>query len=423
MQGGPVPTVASIAYLLCECAGCASWPLLGGLYVWDENGCTGAASDSHGFWWERLSEDFWRQTDGTELDARHRLKIRGTAALERVMRTALSTTVAAAALASLSGRGRLQGELEALRFYEPLARAGDASRVFLPPPKDIAISERKLPGKDIQRLQLRFASPFKPLNPFARPQFAAMQRNAFAHAQYWCHGDRPRPTLILIHGFAADPHWLNAHALSLAGFYRQGYDILLFIYPHHGQRAERGDWFSGQGVFGRGLVSFNEAPLHAIHDLRVFIDYLQGRGVEHIGVAGISLGGYTAALLATVDERLAYCVPIVPAVSPIDAFLEWQPTGLLLSRLMRRQGLSVADLRGLLAVHNPLTYPPRLDGRRVLIIGGAGDLVTMPRHLRLLQQHWPGSALHWFPGNHILHLGRSEYLARMGALMDQFSGL
>ncbi|MDT4786525.1 hypothetical protein FQZ97_188790 [compost metagenome] len=389
----------------------------------DESEGAGGASDSRTFWWERLSEDFWQQADGTELDARHRLKVHGSAAVERVMRTSLSATVAAAALASLSGGDRVQREFEALRFYEPLARAGDASQVFLAPPKDIVIAERELPGKDIRRLQLRFASPFQPLNPFARPQFEAMQRNAFAHAQHWCHGDRPRPTLIVVHGFAADAYWMNARALSLADFYRQGYDILLFVYPHHGRRAEQGDWFSGQGVFGRGLVAFNEAPLHAIHDLRVFIDYLQGRGVESIGVAGISLGGYTAALLATVDERLAYCVPIVPAVSPIDAFLEWQPTGLLLSRLMRRQGIGVAEMRGLLAVHNPLTYAPCLDGRRALIIGGAGDRVTMPRHLRLLQQHWPGSELHWFPGNHILHLGRREYLARMGELMDRYSGL
>lgn len=375
------------------------------------------AGDARLPWWEQLSEDFWRQADGTELDTRHPLKVHGTAGMERVLRTSLSATVCAAMVASMARKGRARQEFEALRFYEPLARAGDPAQVFLPPPKGIPIAAQELPGGEIRRLQLSFASPFQPLNPYAREQFAAMQRNAFAHAQHWCHGDRPRPTLIVIHGFAADPHWLNAHALSLTDFYRRGYDILLFTYPHHGRRAERGDWFSGQGLFGRGLVSFNEAPLHAIHDLRVFIDYLQERGVQQIGVAGISLGGYTAALLASVDDRLAYCIPIVPAVSPVDVFLEWQPTGMLLSRLMRSQGVGVSEMRSLLAVHNPLTYASPLDGRRVLIIGGAGDRVTMPRHLRLLQGHWPGSELHWFPGNHILHLGRGEYLKRMVELM------
>lgn len=377
-------------------------------------------------WWEQLPDDFWQQVDGTELDARNRLKVHGTAAIERVLRTSLSTTVAAAMAAALSKGGDMEREFEALRFYEPLARAGDASRVFLPPPKGIAIESRPVNGgsvrfRAIKRFQLRFASPFRPLNPAAQSQFDNMRRNALAHAQHWCHGDRPRPTLIVLHGFAADAPSLNAHVLSLASLYEQGYDILLFTYPHHGLRAERGDLFSGVGLFGRGLLSFTESPLHAIHDLRIFIDYLQARGVEHIGVTGISLGGYTASLLATVDKRLSFCIPIVPAVSPIDLFLEWQPTGMLLSRLMRRQSISVAQMRGLIGVHNPLTYKSCIDGKRVLIIGGAGDRFTLPRHLRLLQRHWPGSQLHWFPGSHLIHLGRAEYLQRMREVMDRFT--
>ncbi|EJM49266.1 hypothetical protein PMI26_00337 [Pseudomonas sp. GM33] len=376
-------------------------------------------------WWEQLPEDFWRQADGTELDASNRLKVHGTAAIERVLRTSLSSTVATAMSVALYKGGNAGHEFEALRFYEPLARGGDATRVFLQPPKGIAIETSPATGcsvglRGIQRFQLRFASPFKPLNPAAQPQFENMQNNLLAHAQHWCHGDRPRPTLIVIHGFAADAPFLNAQALSLESLYRQGYDILLFTYPHHGPRAERGDLFSGVGLFGRGLLSFTESPLHAIHDLRVFIDYLQERGVEHIGVTGISLGGYTASLLATVDERLSFCIPIVPAVSPIDLFLEWWPTSVLLPRLMRSQGVNVAQMRGLTAVHNPLTYKPCIDGKRVLIIGGAGDRFSLPRHLRLLQRHWPDSQLHWFPGSHLIHLGRGEYLLRMCAFMDQW---
>lgn len=80
-------------------------------------------------WWEQLPDDFWQQVDGTELDARNRLKVHGTAAIERVLRTSLSTTVAAAMAAALSKGGDMEREFEALRFYEPLARAGDASRV------------------------------------------------------------------------------------------------------------------------------------------------------------------------------------------------------------------------------------------------------------------------------------------------------
>jgi pimeloyl-ACP methyl ester carboxylesterase len=379
-------------------------------------------------WWEQLPDDFCWQVERTEpgARARHRLSVHATAAMEHVMRVPLATLVAASAWPVMSHPGRAKREFEALRFYEPLARAGDASRVFLPPPEGVRIQER--PGAvthrrpDIHRFELCFDSPFEPLNPVAAPQFARLQRNRVACAQHWRHGDRPRPTLIVIHGFGMDSPSLNARMLGLAGLYDHGYDILLFTYPHHGRRAEAGSWFSGQGVFGRGLIHFNEVALHAIHDLRVFIAYLRGRGVEHIGVAGVSLGGYTASLLACVESGLDFCIPIVPGVSPIDAFLEWQPTGVLLSQLMRSRGVGVAEMRGLVAVHNPLTYAPRIDGQRVLIIGGAGDRVTAPRHLRLLQRHFPGGGLHWFPGNHLVHLGRATYQRRMRELMDRCTG-
>lgn len=328
--------------------------------------------------------------------------------------------------ASLCEPGRAAREFEALRFYEPLARAGDASRVFIPPPKDVPIDTRPLAsitsaGTEIKRRELRFTSAFKPLNTAAESVFARLKCNAVAHAEHWCHGDRPRSTLIVLHGFAADMQWLNAEALALQSLYRAGHDVLLFTFPHHGPRAEPLVPFTGYGLFGNGLLHFNEVTLQAIHDLRVFIDHLHSRGVERIGAAGISLGGYTAALLASVDDRLDYCIPVVPGVSPIDAFLEWQPTGLLLSGLMCSHDVGVTEMRGLVAIHNPLTYASPMAGERVLIIGGAGDIVTRPHHVELLHRHWPGSTMHWFAGSHLLHLGREDYLQLMRAHIDRWT--
>lgn len=378
-------------------------------------------------WWEQLPADFRRHAGGTGMGAKDRLQVQSVAAFERVARTPLATAVATAMTASLAGPGCIDREFAALRFYEPLARAGDAARVFAAPVKSIPVEECPMAplqweGVDIRRRRLRFASPFAALNPAAAAGIARMGRSAVAHAEHWCHGDRPRPTLLVVHGFGADMPWLNAHALSLHALYRAGYDILFFTFPHHGPRADTLLPFNGYGVFGNGLLHFNEVTLLAIHDLRVFVNHLQSRGVANIGAAGISLGGYTAALLACVDDRLDYCIPVVPAVSPIDAFLEWQPTGMLLAGLMRSQGISVAEMRGLVAIHNPLTYRSPMAGKRVLVIGGAGDRVTEPHHVDLLHRHWPGSTMHWFPGNHLMHFGRKAYLQHMRKHIEPWSG-
>jgi hypothetical protein len=233
--------------------------------------------------------------------------VHATAAMEQMMRVPLATIVAAAAWPAMTQPGRAAREFEALRFYEPLAHAGDVSRVFLPPPKGIRIEARPRAASsvrpEIRRLDLRFDSPFEPLNPAAAPQYARMTRNAVSHAQYWCHGDGPRPTLIVIHGFGADAPSLNARVLGLPWPLSPRLRHPALYLPAPRTAGGTGRLVQRPRRVRPRLIHFNEVALHAIHDLRVFIDYLRGRGVEHIGVTGISLGGYTASLLATVEER------------------------------------------------------------------------------------------------------------------------
>ena len=54
-----------------------------------------------------------------------------------------------------------------------------------------------------------------------------------------------------------------------------------------------------------------------------------------------------------------------------------------------------------------------------MVIGGAGDRFTSPRFVSLLHQHWAGSDVHWFPGNHLLHLQQGRYLRLMKKFMDR----
>jgi pimeloyl-ACP methyl ester carboxylesterase len=133
----------------------------------------------------------------------------------------------------------------------------------------------------------------------------------------------------------------------------------------------------------------------------------------------MSLGGYLAALLAAVEPRLSFCIPNSPVVAPIDMALEWQPMRQLFRTVVWRDRVRVSELRHGMALHSPLTWAPRVDTRRLMIIGGAGDRITPPRFLQLLHRHWHGSRLHWFPGNHLVHLHQAGYLREMKRFMDE----
>ncbi|HZR35616.1 MAG TPA: hypothetical protein VFA75_09595 [Nevskia sp.] len=377
-------------------------------------------------WWNELPEDLYLQPDSTELDVLHPLKVHGTAALDHLLRTGLGTLMASALALPVLSRRHLLREEALLAFYRERADHAGIEDNFPAPPAGVPVHAGKPRRIGRSRRQaearlLRFDSPFQPLHPQLRPAWRRYARNRTAWAQHWTHPQGPRKTLLFVHGFVADPYWLNARMFALSWLYRAGYDILLATLPFHGARRAWSEPFSGYGYFAHGLASLNESMLNAIHDLRVWLDYLFERGAPDVGVSGLSLGGYLSALLACVDGRLSYCIPNSPVVTPVDMARDWLPMRWLVHATMRRTGIGVGQLRHALALHSPLSYPPKLAPERLLIIGGAGDRLTPPRLVRLLHRHWQGSAIHWFPGNHVVHLHQGQYLRLMRSFMDRHS--
>lgn len=367
-------------------------------------------------WWQQLPARFEADADRTELHVSDPLKVLASVALDHLVRAGLSLVMSAALLPQLTRR-QLQQHRRQMAFYGGLAERGDVDAIFPRPARDVPVQVRATRHR-IARC-LAFDSAFTPLNPELTPHYHRHQRNRRAHAQYWSHPDGPRPTLIFLHSYILDSYLANARWFCLPWLYRHGYDLLLVTLPFHGPRREARHYFSGHGYVAHGLAHLNEAMLHAIHDVRVWMDFLEDRGVPAMGVSGLSLGGYLAALLAAVEQRLAFCIPTAPAVSIIDNCFEWLPLRWLMQAGMQRSGTALEELRQATALHSALSYPARIGGERQLIIAGAGDRFTSPHLVRLLHQHWAGSRLLWFPGNHLLHLRQGHYLREMRALMDR----
>ncbi len=374
-------------------------------------------------WWDHLETSFHKFPDDFELDLVTELTVSGTAFADLLLRTAGATMLSALALPFSLQPIQLRNDLDNVRFYERKADSADPTLFFKKPDSSKVRIEASQTGFFGFRPthgtceNLSFESPFKTVNPKLRSVYPQQRNNMRAAAQYWRHGDRPRPTLCVIHGFMADPYWLNRRFFALPWFFKQGYDVLLYTLPHHGPRQSRFSPFSGHGLFAGGLANINESMAHAVHDFRIFLDYLESMGVPGVGVTGISLGGYTSALLASVEERLHFAVPNVPVVSLADLILEWFPANIPVTMFLRAAGLGIRDFRHILAVHSPLTYRPLLPKERLMVIAGAGDRLAPPKHARLLWDHWDRPQIHWFPGNHVLHLDQGKYLKEIALFL------
>jgi pimeloyl-ACP methyl ester carboxylesterase len=367
--------------------------------------------------------------DRADLSRRQRLIVDSSAIADIGLRTAIASLCGAAMLPPLAkaalGRSDLGGDRDNLGFYAELAAEQDAALSFPAPTSVPRISSR--PANPVAEWiahgnvhNIKFASSFEAVNPAMRDKWAGMRRNNVVHAQHWRHDDGPRPTLCVIHGFMGSAYLLNGLFFSLPWFYRSGYDVLLYTLPFHGRRAERFSPFSGYGYFAHGMSGFAEAMAQAVHDFRSLIDYLEFNGVDRVALTGMSLGGYTSALIASADDRIQAVIPNVPVVTPDAAFDDWFPANKLIALGNRVTHTDRALSTAASAFHSPLNYVPLVPKDRRLIITGLGDRLAPPEQAEMLWEHWDRCALHWFPGNHVLHVSQPQYLRRMTRFLRDF---
>jgi pimeloyl-ACP methyl ester carboxylesterase len=267
---------------------------------------------------------------------------------------------------------------------------------------------------------IRFNSSFQAVNPAMRDRCGSYARNNVVHAQHWRHDDGPRPTLCVIHGFMGSAYLFNGLFFSLPWFYRSGYDVMLYTLPFHGRRAERYSPFSGHGYFAHGFAGFCEAMAQAVHDFRSLMDYLEYTGVDRIALTGMSLGGYTSALIAAVDDRIQAVIPNVPVVTPDRTVDEWFPANKVVALRDWIAGTDGTLSEAAGKYSSPLNYRPLVAKDRRLIIAGLGDRLAPPQQAEILWKHWDRCAFHWFPGNHVLHVSQPDYLRRMTRFLRGF---
>lgn len=379
---------------------------------------------AQGHWWEELDRDFARRPEGFDLAFTDRIRVGAAATFDRALRTACASMISSMAIPVGYNPVQLRRAVRDADFYGEIAESGDPKRFFETPPSGVRVRAEK--GRWLPRFQpedgtreaLSFDSPFEPVNPSQRKRYLRHGANRVARARMLRHRDGPRPTIVAIHGFTADWYLINEWFFALPWFYRMGCDIVLFTLPFHGPRQTRFSPFSGYGYFAGGPSRLNEAVAQSVFDFRILLDWLQNeRGVEQVGVTGLSLGGFTSAMLASVEERLSFAIPNVPIVSFADLVLEWQPIGWMLRGALATMRMDLSDARRLVAVSCPLTYAPVLSSDRLMIVSGVGDRLAPPKHSRLLWDHWNRCRIHWFPGSHIIHLDRGEYLIEMARFM------
>lgn len=377
-------------------------------------------------WWNHLQPT----PEAFRLSPVDQLQIGAAALFDVCLRTAAASVVVATSAKRALNVAELVRDVQDASMYAKLLDDGRALELYPQPPRNIVFDERT-PKSSYFRpdagecVDLAWRTPFLTYNPRLRERYLAHTNNQVARARYWRHDGPARPTIVLVHGFAAEALRFNERFFQVAWLYNKlGLDVVCFTLPFHGPRRDAGSAYTGQHFVSEGMCWTAEAFRQSVLDFRALLDYLEHRrGAPAVGVSGISLGGYTAALLASLEPRLSFAIPNVPIVSLPDAILEWNPVSALMRAGMLAGNLSIQDVRHRMAIHSPLSFTPVLEKERLMIVGGVGDRLAPPKHASLLWDHWDRPDIHWFPGNHLIHFNQGAYLRHIAKFLARIGFL
>jgi hypothetical protein len=228
-------------------------------------------------------------------------------------------------------------------------------------------------------------------------------KNRTAHAWMVRHrDDEPRPWLVGIHGYGMGRPSIDLAAFTPGLLHRElGMNMILPILPLHGPR--RIATLSGRGYLGGFELDTVHAWQQAMWDIRRILSWVRAQGATSVHVFGLSLGGYTTALLSSLDGSLDTAIPTIPAVDAVRMRRRFATPMML--RDAEAIGLSWDDVENVLRVVSPLALEPQVPHDRRFIIAATADRLVPPDHPRDLWLHWDKPRIVWYQGSH-LSIGR-----------------
>jgi hypothetical protein len=301
----------------------------------------------------------------------------------------------------------------AIAFFEARGWLDDpASYHRMPPSPDAAVLEaRHL--RHIRYQELSFESGYEP--PAGMPgaeRWAAVGPNARAQAYVLQHRGQPRPWLVSLHGMMMGTPLDLVVMRALYWFRNRGFNVILPVAPLHGARGTgRRD---AARVVSIDYVDNVHALSQAVWDIRRFIGWMTEQGAPSITVHGISLGGFLAALVAGIDDRVDRVVAGMPLVD-VGGIANRAPRPV--RRMLDEHHLTSEQAQLVHRVISPLALPCQVAQSDRYIYSGVGDRFTTAGQAYQLWKHWDEPTVLWFSGSHV-----ADWAGRTNAFLKRVIG-
>jgi len=252
-------------------------------------------------------------------------------------------------------------------------------------------------GIDFERLS--FDSEYEPhAREPGRARWLSYGANRRAAAWVLRHADESRPWLVCVHGYKMGFPLTDLLAFAPEYFHeRLGLNLLVPVLPLHGSR--RMGRRSGDGFIGAEVMDTVHAEAQAMWDIRRLLSWVRAQSDSGVGVVGLSLGGYNAALLSSLDPALRCAILGIPLADFSRAMFRHAPA--LHLRGVEAIGIDRNRVSEVLRVVSPLSLTPKVPVEHRSIFAAVGDRLVPPDQTRDLWRHWGEPRIEWYQGGHL----------------------
>jgi dienelactone hydrolase len=223
------------------------------------------------------------------------------------------------------------------------------------------------------------------------------------------HSGKERPWLISLHGhLAGEP--LDLRTMRAAKIHRRlGVNVLHPVLAFHGPRRLRRR--SGEGFLGLDHLHNVNAFSQLVWDVRRCIRWVRQQGAPGIALHGVSLGAFTAALVAGLEEDIDCVIAGVPFTSAAWAVHRRLPR-------QARAALPHSQIAELYSVLDVLVFSCLVAPAGRFIYAGVVDRITPPANAIALWRHWDRPDICWYGGSHVMALSSPKVRAFVEAALE-----
>lgn len=327
------------------------------------------------------------------------------AALDEVF---FATEFVTAPLIAPADLSRIAGEVaDATELFEKRGWLGAPAKYHRTPPrpKSVACVPARSPLGNYQHLT--FESGYEPyVGEPGRERWASYEGNHTAHAWLLEHEGEPRPWVVCVPGYRMGSPTVDFTGFRTRWLHRKlGLNVAIPVMPLHGprQKGRRG----GDGFLTGEFLDTLHAQSQGIWDVRRLLAWLrEEKKPPKLAAHGVSLGGYTVALLASLEKNLDCVIAGIPASNFLTMIRAIAPSFLL--RAASRVGLALEDVERLFEVISPLAAPPLVPFQRRYLYAGLVDRLTTPDHAFALWHHWNRPRSVWYQGGHVSYIWETD---------------